>query len=85
MVRGSDTNGAAANFVETEQIVEVDDGTCESRRWTAFLQVGELASDGGGVLTPLLAVARLDSSLVVAEAEPPLDAAAGKIASSVRP
>ncbi|KAI6195468.1 SAC domain-containing protein [Aphelenchoides besseyi] len=37
-VRGTSPDGAAANFVETEQIVEVDDGTRESRRWTAFLQ-----------------------------------------------
>jgi hypothetical protein len=38
-VRGSDVNGSVANFVETEQIVELDNGTLESRRWTSFLQV----------------------------------------------
>ncbi|KAI6238406.1 SAC domain-containing protein [Aphelenchoides fujianensis] len=39
MTRGTDHQGAVANFVETEQIVEVDDGSRDSRRWTAFLQV----------------------------------------------
>lgn len=39
MVRGTDVNGSAANFVETEQIVELEDGTPNSRRWTSFLQV----------------------------------------------
>lgn len=39
IVRGSDVNGSVANFVETEQIVELDSGTAESRRWTSFLQV----------------------------------------------
>ncbi|KAI6183254.1 SAC domain-containing protein [Aphelenchoides bicaudatus] len=38
MVRGSDEKGSVANFVETEQIVELDNGTPESRRWTSFLQ-----------------------------------------------
>lgn len=42
MVRGSDINGSTANFVETEQIVELDNGTPESRRWTSFLQVSIL-------------------------------------------
>ena len=39
MVRGIDVNGSAANFVETEQIVELDNGSPETRRWTSFLQV----------------------------------------------
>lgn len=45
MVRGTDVNGSAANFVETEQIVELDDGMPESRRWTSFLQVCSLKTN----------------------------------------
>lgn len=36
-MRGVDQFGAAANFVETEQIVELEEGG--RRRWTAFVQL----------------------------------------------
>ncbi|CAD5211808.1 unnamed protein product [Bursaphelenchus xylophilus] len=40
IVRGVDANGSSANFVETEQIIEFDNGgRVETRRWTSLLQL----------------------------------------------
>jgi hypothetical protein len=78
MVRGSDEGGSAANFVETEQIVEVDAGKPNQRQWTSFLQV--IPSEG---LNPnFYLVSRLYSIALVSKAQ--LEMAASTVYASSR-